>query len=49
MNEQLHNPPWSTEWIVDQARRHRIDAALVLNAVGVAPLLNRKTRRGTGD
>ena len=30
MNEQLHNPPWANEWIVDQARLHRIDAALVL-------------------
>ena len=30
MNEQLHNPPWANEWIVDQAQRHRIDAALVL-------------------
>jgi benzoyl-CoA reductase subunit B len=30
LNEQLHNPPWASEWIVDQARRHRVDAALVL-------------------
>jgi len=29
-NEQLHNPPWASEWVVDQAVRHRIDAALVL-------------------
>jgi benzoyl-CoA reductase subunit B len=29
-NEQLHNPPWAGEWVVDQAVRHRIDAALVL-------------------
>lgn len=30
MNEQLHNPPWANEWIVDQAQKHRIDAAIVL-------------------
>ena len=30
LNEQLHNPPWANEWIVDQAVRHRIGAALVL-------------------
>jgi benzoyl-CoA reductase subunit B len=30
MNEQLHNPPWANEWIVDQARKHRIDGAIVL-------------------
>lgn len=29
-NEYLHDPPWGPEWIVDQARLHRIDAALVL-------------------
>ena len=37
MNEQLHNPPWANEWIVDQARRHRIDAALVLRPLGAKP------------
>jgi benzoyl-CoA reductase subunit B len=37
MNEQLHNPPWANEWIVDQARRHRIDAALVLTPTGSKP------------
>jgi benzoyl-CoA reductase subunit B len=36
-NEQLHNPPWANEWIVDQAKRHRIDAALVLNPLGTRP------------
>jgi len=36
-NEQLHNPPWANEWIVDQARRHRIDAALVLEPLGTRP------------
>lgn len=30
-NEYLHNPPWAAEWIVEQARAHRIDAALVLH------------------
>jgi benzoyl-CoA reductase/2-hydroxyglutaryl-CoA dehydratase subunit BcrC/BadD/HgdB len=29
-NEYLHNPPWAAEWMVAQARDHRIDAALVL-------------------
>ena len=36
-NEQLHNPPWSNEWIVDQALRHRIDGALVLRPLGMKP------------
>jgi benzoyl-CoA reductase subunit B len=36
-NEQLHNPPWANEWIVDQAARHRIDAALVLEPLGTRP------------
>lgn len=29
-NEYLHNPPWAAEWVVHQAREHRIDGALVL-------------------
>jgi benzoyl-CoA reductase/2-hydroxyglutaryl-CoA dehydratase subunit BcrC/BadD/HgdB len=29
-NEYLHNPPWAAEWILHQAREHRIDGALVL-------------------
>lgn len=37
MNEQLHNPPWANEWIVDQARKHRIDAAIVLVPLGTRP------------
>ena len=37
MNEQLHNPPWANEWIVDQARAHRIDAAFVLTPLGTRP------------
>jgi benzoyl-CoA reductase subunit B len=36
-NEQLHNPPWANEWIVDQARKHRVDAALVLEPLGTRP------------
>jgi benzoyl-CoA reductase subunit B len=36
-NEQLHNPPWANGWIVDQAKRHRIDAALVLTPLGTRP------------
>ncbi|MGH9436473.1 MAG: 2-hydroxyacyl-CoA dehydratase [Terriglobia bacterium] len=34
MNEQLHNPPWANEWIVDQAEKHRIDGAIVLVPTG---------------
>jgi benzoyl-CoA reductase subunit B len=34
---QLHNPPWANEWIVYQARKHRIDAALVLTPLGTKP------------
>ena len=37
MNEQLHNPPWANEWILHQARRHRVDAALVLMPLGTRP------------
>ncbi len=37
MNEQLHNPPWANEWIVNQARRHRIDAAIILTPLGTRP------------
>ena len=37
MNEQLHNPPWANEWILEQAKRHRIDAALVLTPLGMRP------------
>ena len=29
-NEYLHNPPWAPEWLVHQAREHRIDGAIVL-------------------
>ena len=35
LNEQLHNPPWANEWIVDQAKRHRVDGALVLTPSGM--------------
>jgi hypothetical protein len=37
LNEQLHNPPWANEWIVDQARRHRIDGAVILAPGGMRP------------
>ena len=37
MNEQLHNPPWANEWIVEQAKRHRIDGAVVLVPQGSRP------------
>ncbi|WP_172300041.1 2-hydroxyacyl-CoA dehydratase family protein [Pseudoruegeria sp. HB172150] len=30
MNEQLHQPPWVNEWMVEQARRYRIEVALML-------------------
>jgi hypothetical protein len=30
MNEQLHQPPWVNEWLVEQARKFRIDVALML-------------------
>jgi hypothetical protein len=36
-NEYLHNPPWAAEWIVDQARQHRIDGALVLYPRSMKP------------
>ncbi|HEY8521570.1 MAG TPA: 2-hydroxyacyl-CoA dehydratase family protein [Gammaproteobacteria bacterium] len=36
-NEYLHNPPWAAEWIVEQARLHRIDAALVLHPRSMKP------------
>ncbi|MBF9030948.1 2-hydroxyacyl-CoA dehydratase [Rhodobacterales bacterium HKCCE3408] len=30
MNEQLHQPPWINAWMVREAKRNRIDAALML-------------------
>ena len=30
MNEQLHQPPWVNAWMVEQAKRYRIDVALLL-------------------
>jgi benzoyl-CoA reductase/2-hydroxyglutaryl-CoA dehydratase subunit BcrC/BadD/HgdB len=36
-NEYLHNPPWAAEWIVHQAREHRIDGALVLRPRSMKP------------
>ena len=37
MNEQLHLPPWANEWMVEQARRHRINGALLLTPLGTKP------------
>jgi benzoyl-CoA reductase subunit B len=37
MNEQLHNPPWANEWIVYQAKSHRINGALLLVPTGMPP------------
>jgi benzoyl-CoA reductase/2-hydroxyglutaryl-CoA dehydratase subunit BcrC/BadD/HgdB len=36
-NEYLHNPPWAAEWIVQQARNHRINGALVLRPRSMKP------------
>jgi len=36
-NEYLHNPPWAAEWIVHQARLHRINGALVLRPRSMKP------------
>jgi benzoyl-CoA reductase subunit B len=30
MNEQLHMPPWMNEWLVKEAKKNRIDGALML-------------------
>ena len=30
MNEQLHMPTWTNEWMVSEARKNRIDGALML-------------------
>jgi hypothetical protein len=30
MNEQLHQPPWINSWMVEQAKKYRIDVALML-------------------
>ena len=30
MNEQLHQPPWINAWMVEQAKKYRIDVALML-------------------
>lgn len=36
-NDFLHHPPWAAEWMVQQARLHRIDAALVLRPASLKP------------
>jgi benzoyl-CoA reductase subunit B len=42
MNEVLHLPPWMPEWLVSEARRCAIDAAVVL-----VPPDNRLSQSGT--
>ena len=42
MNEVLHLPPWMTEWLVSEARRCDIDAAVML-----VPRDNRLSQSGT--
>jgi benzoyl-CoA reductase/2-hydroxyglutaryl-CoA dehydratase subunit BcrC/BadD/HgdB len=42
MNEVLHLPPWMTEWLVSEAKRCAIDAAVVL-----VPPDNRLSQSGT--
>jgi hypothetical protein len=42
MNEVLHLPPWMTDWLVSEAKRCAIDAAVVL-----VPPNNRLSQSGT--
>jgi len=42
MNEVLHLPPWMNEWMVSEARRSGIDAAVLLS-----PKDNRLSQSGT--
>ena len=42
MNEVLHLPPWMNEWMVSEARRCGIDAAVMLVPPG-----NRLSQSGT--
>jgi hypothetical protein len=42
MNEVLHLPPWMNEWMVSEARRSGIDAAVLL-----LPKDNRLSQSGT--
>ena len=42
MNEVLHLPPWMTDWLVSEARRCQIDAAVML-----VPPDNRLSQSGT--
>ncbi len=39
MNEQLHNPPWMNEWMIEQAKAHRIDAVLMLKPLSCKPAI----------
>jgi benzoyl-CoA reductase/2-hydroxyglutaryl-CoA dehydratase subunit BcrC/BadD/HgdB len=36
-NEYLHNPPWAAEWMLQQARDHRISGAVVLRPRSMKP------------
>ncbi|RZJ12233.1 MAG: 2-hydroxyacyl-CoA dehydratase [Rubrivivax sp.] len=42
MNEVLHNPPYAPSWIVREAKRHRIDGAVVLMPKGCRPAASGK-------
>ncbi|WP_457419368.1 2-hydroxyacyl-CoA dehydratase subunit D [Roseateles sp. P5_E7] len=42
MNEVLHNPPYAPSWIVREARRSRIDGAVVLMPKGCRPAASGK-------
>ena len=42
MNEVLHLPPWMNEWMVSEAQRCRVDAAVLL-----LPPDNRLSQSGT--
>lgn len=37
MNEVLHNPPYAPEWVVEEAKRNRIDGAVLLMPKGSRP------------
>lgn len=43
LNEHLHQPPWAGAWHVKEARRHRIDLAVIL-----VPTTDRPSGYGTG-
>ncbi|MAZ19304.1 MAG: 2-hydroxyglutaryl-CoA dehydratase [Ahrensia sp.] len=43
MNEQLHQPPWAGAWLADQAKKYRIDMAVM-----IVPQNDRPSGYGTG-